>query len=132
VDRRGHFELEFSVDGLSGVPVTIELTFRAGGKLTGVTALSQALPPPPDPALPAWRVRPPPDDRLETAFILRDGMAHYEYKGDTIEFGPGQYSRLPTRMEGNDYGWMNGHLRTDGVRVYLTGVTPFHHILILR
>jgi hypothetical protein len=35
-------------------------------------------------------------------------------------------------MEGEDYAWINGHLRTQGQRVYLTGVTPFRYTLTIR
>ena len=35
-------------------------------------------------------------------------------------------------MSGEDYSWRGGQLRADGLRVYLTGVTPFRHTLIIR
>jgi hypothetical protein len=35
-------------------------------------------------------------------------------------------------MEGEDYTWINGHLRTQGQRVYLTGATPFRYTLTIR
>ena len=38
VETNGTVELNIAVKGLTGVPVTIELCFAEGGKLTGVTA----------------------------------------------------------------------------------------------
>jgi hypothetical protein len=35
-------------------------------------------------------------------------------------------------MSGERYSWLNGQLRNEGVRVYLTGVTPFRHTLTIR
>jgi hypothetical protein len=35
-------------------------------------------------------------------------------------------------MEGEQFSVYNGELRTDGLRVYMTGVTPFKHTIKLK
>jgi hypothetical protein len=66
------------------------------------------------------------------AFVLKDGIGRFTMGADTIEFGPGSFTQPPGRMEGENYTWVNGSLRAEGQRVYLTGVTPFRHVLRLR
>jgi hypothetical protein len=128
----GVFELEFSVDGHEGVPVTIELTFRREGALAGATSWNELV----ARSGPAGRGgrggRSGSAEDRSDSFVLREGMGSFTAGTDTIEFGPGRMARLPGRMEGEAYSWMNGNLRLDGYRVYLTGVTPFHHTLTIR
>jgi hypothetical protein len=101
-------ELNFSVNGMKGVAVTIELCFKEGGKLSGVTGSN---------------------DPNENHF-LETGEGKYEYNGDTIHFGPGVAAgKKITRLEGERYSTHFGSLRTEGLHVYLTGVTPFEHRL---
>ncbi len=99
--------LTIRVGGHAGVPVTIELCFGEGGKLSGVTPAENG------------------NSFLET------GMGQYEYGGDTIRFGPGTVSHKSiTGLEGEQYSTHFGSLRTEGMHVYLTGVTPFEHKLV--
>jgi hypothetical protein len=107
-EKNGRCELNFLVTGMQGVAVVIELCFKEGGVLTGVTDIND------------------PDNNN----FLEKGYARYEYKGDTIEFGPGAVAgKNITRLEGERYSTHFGSLRTEGMHVYLTGVTPFKHTL---
>jgi hypothetical protein len=113
-ETKGQFHLEFNVDGQPSVPVTIELVFRSGGVLHGVR---------PEGA----------DGRgREPFWLIDDGFARYQFGGDSIEFGPGTFSRPPNRMESEAVLWIGGRMSVAGERVYLTGMTPFRHTLIFR
>ncbi|MBC7888395.1 MAG: hypothetical protein H7Z13_10945 [Ferruginibacter sp.] len=102
----GKNDLTFQVKGQVGVPVTIELCFLAGGKLTGV---SQA---------------------HDNNCFLEKGFGKYEFGADTIHFGPGAITHQSiNELEGERYSTHFGNLRTKGMYVYLTGVTPFTHKL---
>jgi hypothetical protein len=90
--------------------VTIELCFRPGGTLTGAE----------------------PHATEPATYFVKTGSARYTVGADTIEFGPGSFGSARIAMAGEDYGWRNGQLRTEGVRVYLTGVTPFRHRLLIK
>ena len=99
-------ELTFQVSGLPGVPVTIELCFLEGGKLSGVSG-----------------------EENGNSF-LEKGMGKYELDGDSIEFGPGAFAhRNIDNLEGERYSTHFGSLRTKGMHVYITGVTPFNHTI---
>lgn len=126
----GQFELEFVVDGHDGVPVTIELTFRRDGNLVGATPWAELVRSTAGRAGRGGRGAGA-EDRTDS-FVLREGMGRFTAGADTIEFGPGHMARLPGRMEGEAYSWLNGNLRIDGYRVYVTGLTPFRHTLKIR
>jgi hypothetical protein len=105
-ELNGSNELNILVSGPAGVPVTLELCFKEGGKLTGVTS-----------------------GDAENNF-LEKGMGVYEYGGDKITFGPGTGSvKAISGLEGERYSTHFGSLRTEGMHVYLSGVTPFQHKL---
>lgn len=106
----GEFEVEFAVDGTNGIGVTIELCFRTGGELSGVA----------------------PRDAEPDTFFLKSGHGRYTVGSDVIEFGPGIFGPSRFSMSGETYTWRNGQLRAEGLRVYLTGVTPFRHTLTIR
>jgi hypothetical protein len=100
-------QLNVRVSGLKDVPVTIELCFAEGGKLSGVK---------------------PADD--DNNFLEKD-FGKYEFDGDTISFGPGILTHKSINgLEGERYSTHFGTLRTKGMHVYLTGVTPFEHTLV--
>lgn len=100
-------ELTFNVTGLKGVPVTIELCFAEGGKLSGVTTTKEG------------------NNFLET------GTGKYELDEDSIQFGPGAIThKTITNLEGERYSTHFGNLHTKGMYVYITGTTPFEHKLI--
>jgi hypothetical protein len=95
------------VRGLAGVPVTIEFCFKEGGNLSGVTA---------------------PDSKGNS--FLEKGMGTYESGGDTIQFGPGAVvNKEVNALEGERYSTHFGSLRTEGMHVFITGITPFEHRL---
>ncbi len=125
------FDLHFEIDGQPGVSVTIELAFRAGGTLTGV--LPGTSPDGPG-AAGADRNRGGPANPADVAntHLLKSGYARYQVGTDHLDFGPGVFHRPPGRMEGETFTWVGGNLRTEGERVYLTGVTPFRHTLTFR
>jgi hypothetical protein len=101
-ESAGKFTLEFSITGTDEVPVALELAFRHGGKLTGVTPVAH----------------------VNDAFLLSSGMGRYTVGEDTIEFGPGQASHTYTQVRGALPKW-------DGLSVYLTGLTPFKTTLTI-
>jgi hypothetical protein len=106
VETNGAIELNISVKGLTGVPVTIELCFAEGGKLTGVTAPENG-----------------------NSFLEKE-FGEYEMGGDVIRFGPGAMAHKKiTNLEGEKYSTHFGSLRTEGMHIFITGVTPFNHTL---
>lgn len=105
----GRFDLEVDVDGHDGVPVTLEFTFRRGGRLAGVA--------------------PSPD--ADDDYFLEEGIGRYEHEGDSIELGPGQADHRATRMESELFDTHRGSLRPDGLRVYITGFTPFRRTITI-
>jgi hypothetical protein len=107
-ENNGAFELEVSVIGPSGVPVTIELSFRRGGKLEGVR---QAQP---------------------DVFFLEKNMGRYVVGDDSIEFGPGRAEHQRINMEGASYSAHRGVLKTGGDCVYITGHTPFREKIAIK
>jgi len=106
METNGNNKLAIHVTGQASVAVTIELCFLEGGKLSGVVPAADG------------------------NSFLANGMGEYEYGGDTIRFGPGIMAHQSiTGLEGERYSTHFGSLRTEGMHVYLTGITPFHHEL---
>jgi hypothetical protein len=100
-------EISFKVTGLKNVPVTIELCFAEGGKLSGVTT------------------------NKEGNNFLESGTGKYEFGDDSIVFGPGAVAhKTVSNLEGERYSTHFGNLHTKGMYVYITGITPFEHKLI--
>jgi hypothetical protein len=109
--RKGEFTLEIESAGTDGIGVVVELGFRPGGSLGGAVG------------------RPGEPD----TFLLPEGFARYTVGADAIEVGPGKVG--PTRignLAGEAYAWRGGQLRVEGPKVYVTGVTPFRHTLVVR
>jgi hypothetical protein len=101
------FELAFDVDGHDGVPITVELTFRKGGKFVGAE----------------------PDAQTLDVYRLRQGTGQYRVGEDTITFGPGQVvqeSILTAKPYDDPY---VGAPHSDSYRLYITGLTPFRRTL---
>lgn len=97
------------VKGPAGITVTIELCFKEGGKLSGVTSSANG------------------------NNFLENGDGKYEFDGDSIQFGPGAVThRMINNLEGERYSTHFGTLRTEGMFVYLTGVTPFDHTVTFQ
>jgi hypothetical protein len=106
-ENEGRFELQVHVSGIDRIPVTLEFCFRRGGKLQAVT--------------------PSPDSTDD--FFLEQGTGRYQFGNETIDFGPGQVEHRWTRLESEAYAAYGGSIRPDGLRVYITGMTPFHKII---
>jgi hypothetical protein len=123
-EENGTFELDFDVQGLTGVPIVLELCFRKEGVLSGVETLPAGI----------STARPRLDSagRADADFILKDGQGTYTVGNDQITFGPGSFTPARIRMEGLEYANYNGENLVDGYRVYITGVTPFRHTLTLK
>lgn len=106
-EDNGRNELTFLTTGSDKVPVTIELCFAANGKLSGVT------------------------DAGTDNYFLEEGYGKYQVGTDVIEFGPGTSAHKYIQgLEGEIYSTHSGNLRTPGLHVYLTGITPFEHNLL--
>ena len=61
---------------------------------------------------------------------MKEGTGEYRFGNDSIRFGPGvmKHENI-TGLEGERYSTHFGSLRTAGMHVYVTGVTPFVHRL---
>ena len=107
-ENGGTNELDIEITGLVGVPVTLEFCFKEGGILKGVTT-----------------------DENGNNF-LEKGVGEYESGGDIISFGPGANThKTITNLEGERYSTHFGTLRTEGMHVFITGITPFVHKLTI-
>lgn len=122
----GAFELDFDIQGLSGVPVALELCFRKDGTLVGATPATGA-----EFSSGRGPGRATQEDAQDN-FFLKAGVGTYTVGQDTITFGPGSYARTRIRMEGLEYANYKGQNRMEGYRVYLTGTTPFRHTLTIK
>lgn len=108
-EMKDSIELTFSVTGQVNVPVTIEFCFLEGGKLSGTSGETNG------------------------NHFLQSGMGTYEFGNDLIQFGPGTIShKLIHGLEGERYSTHFGNLKTEGMHVYITGITPFNHTLALK
>jgi hypothetical protein len=106
-ENAGAFELAFEVGGHDRVPVTLELTFRRGGKLEGVE----------------------PGTTRQNLQFLRQGTGRYVVGNDVITFGPGQADHEMIGVGGAPNEAGNASSETGGYRVYITGFTPFQKTL---
>jgi len=94
--------IDFDIKGTEGVPVTLELIFRPGGKLSGVNAV--------------------PGRSNSNLFAEKEGT--YSVGEDTIKFGPGIALHKGINLRG-------ALPSIEAPTVYLTGITPFKHTLKL-
>jgi hypothetical protein len=109
VENRGMFELQFDISGHDGVPFTVELAFRTGGRFEG-------------------SVR----DRGNGIYVLPEGDGRYRVGDDVIEFGPGQSEHEWFDLSGSSYTAHGARLAAKGDRVYITGFTPFRKTVTVR
>jgi len=123
-EKNGKFALDFDVQGLSRVPVVLELCFRKGGILEGVARATNSTEGSP---------RVPSDaEGTDDNYYLKSGDGSYTVGDDTITFGPGSFTPARIRMEGLEYANYQGRNRAEGDRVYITGITPFRYTLTLK
>ncbi len=95
-------QIDIDIAGTEGVPVALELIFRAGGTLSGV-------------------VKHP---KKENAYLLADETGSYLVGADAIRFGPGKAEHKGVQLRG-------ALPAMDAPTVYLTGFTPFTHRLFV-
>ncbi len=103
-ENNGSLDIDFKVDGPPNVEVTIEMCFKEGSTITGAEK----------------------DEKGN--YFLNSGLGQLAMGADTIQFGPGKVEhRSINNLDSEEYTYHQGTLRTDGVHVYITGFTPFHH-----
>ena len=101
-ENQGKISMDIEIDGTDYVPVSIEMSFRPGGELSGVVT----------------------DKNTKNSYFLMDGMGQYKVGKDVITFGPGAVT--------HKWADMRGMLpKQNGNSVYLTGYTPFKHTIEL-
>lgn len=103
-ENNGALSLDFKVDGPPNVEISIEMCFKEGTQITGATL----------------------DEKGN--YFLKSALAQLKIGNDTIELGPGLVEHQNVNnLDSEEYTYHQGSLRTDGVHVYITGFTPFHH-----
>jgi hypothetical protein len=100
----GGLEVEFDLKGTDGVPVSMELIFRAGGKLYGVEQAAKE----------------------PNAYFLNKNEGTYTIGEDSIIFGPGKSEHKGIYLRGGL------PVEPNSPSVYLTGFTPFKHVITLK
>ncbi|MGO4145509.1 hypothetical protein AB4Y77_10525 [Paenarthrobacter sp. YAF11_1] len=107
----GTAELELDFDGAE-TSYALELTFRAGGQLSGVEEAGAG----------------------SGTFQLTSGTGAYRVGNDVIEFGPGNAADPdcpPVYNPGEAYRYPGGSNASYGVKVYITGRTSGSHRVVL-
>ena len=100
-EKTGGLEAQIQMTGTDNVPVALELIFRPGGTLTGVSK---------HPGRP-------------NAYLLSESGS-YMVQNNTITFGPGLAQHKGVQLR-------EALPALDAPTVYLTGFTPFHHTLLI-
>jgi hypothetical protein len=96
-EKDGEISLNIKISGTDNVPVAIEMAFRKGGKLEGVTEV----------------------EGIDNAYLAVPGkMMKFTFKEDNINFGPGIREHAWTQLRG-------ALPKLDADCVYFTGFTPF-------
>jgi hypothetical protein len=95
-------EIEINMSGTDGVPVCIYLIFRAGGSFLGVTKST----------------------KNDNAYLFSEQKGSYTVGNDSINFSSGKVEHKNIQLRG-------ALPAMDAPTVYLTGFTPFQHILKL-
>ncbi|MFL9830590.1 hypothetical protein ABS764_06970 [Flavobacterium sp. ST-87] len=103
-ENNGELSLDFKVDGPPNVEITIEMCFKEGTEIAGATL----------------------DEKGN--YFLKSGFAKANMGNDSIALGPGlvEHQNL-NNLDSEAYTYHQGTLHTNGVHVYITGFTPFHH-----
>ncbi|MDX2250503.1 MAG: hypothetical protein SF052_27225 [Bacteroidia bacterium] len=104
------FRIEIEVEGAENVEVTLDLCFKDGGTFEGVL-----------------------QGEKEKDFFIEGEFAKYTFGSDTIEVGPGKHEH--ERVEGLDgevYSTHFGSIKGAGQHLYITGLVPFRHVLMVR
>jgi hypothetical protein len=90
------FRLRLQSTGTNDVPLAVEINFREGGQLEGVT----------------------PAHKVPDGWLFSSGRATYRVGSDAIRFGPGFAEHSYTQVRGAEP-------KLAGPSVYITGLTPF-------
>jgi hypothetical protein len=101
-ETKNGLQVDINMTGTVGVPVALELIFRAGGTLAGVDK----------------------HPKKENAFLLAGESGSYTVKNDVIRFGPGKAEHKGVQLRG-------ALPAMNAPTVYLTGYTPFKHQIFL-
>ena len=103
-ENNGELILDFKVEGPPNVEITIEMCFKEGTQIAGATVEEKG------------------------NYFLKSGNAQLSIGTDKIEIGPGLTEHLNVNsLDSEEYTYHQGSLRTDGLHVYITGLTPFQH-----
>jgi len=94
--------IDFEIKGTEGVPVTLELIFRPGGKLKGVNSVNGK----------------------PNSYLFADKEGSYSVGEDSIKFSPGIALHKGINLRG-------ALPSVEAPTVYLTGISPFKHTLKL-
>ncbi len=100
----GGIEVEFDMQGTDGVPVSLEMIFRPGGKFGGVQQ----------------------SEKEPNSYLLSENVGNYTVGDDILEFGPGKIEHKGLHLRGGLPADSNSQ------SVYITGFTPFKHTLTLK
>jgi len=103
-ENKGELILDFKVEGPPNVEITIEMCFKEGTQIAGATVEEKG------------------------NYFLKSGNAQLSMGTDKIEIGPGLTEHLNVNnLDSEEYTYHQGSLRTEGLHVYITGLTPFQH-----
>ncbi|MDR7211699.1 hypothetical protein [Flavobacterium piscis] len=107
-ENNGTLSLDFKIDGPPNVEVTIEMCFKEGSSMTGAAL----------------------DEKKN--YFLKSGTGELSMGEDVIQFGPGKCEHLNIEnLDSEQYTYHQGSLRTNGEHVYITGYTPFRHMMTI-
>ncbi|KQS31138.1 hypothetical protein [Dyadobacter sp. Leaf189] len=93
-------EVEVTTRGTERVPAALELIFRPGGELKGVVKI----------------------ENTKDSWLLKEGTGTYRFNDDTISFGPGTALHKNIALRG-------ALPPMEAPTVFLTGFTPFKHVI---
>lgn len=92
--------IEITTNGTERVPAALELIFRPGGELKGVTKI----------------------ENTKDSWLLKEGTGTYQFNDDTISFGPGMALHKNIALRG-------ALPIMEAPTVFITGFTPFRHVI---
>lgn len=101
-EKGGGFDVTIEALGTDEVPVVIEVNLREGGTIDGVVAAQE-----------------------KDSHYLKAGDAVFRLGGQALRFGPGLHEHKWIVVRGAE-------AKLEGPSVYLTGYTPFRHVLRFR
>ena len=97
------FRLRLQSSGTKGVPISVEICFREGGQLEGCTPVPGSA----------------------DALLLERGTGVFRSGRNEVRFGPGSAPHRYVQLRGAEP-------KLSGQSVYITGYTPFDHVLTIE